>query len=316
MRALILSTGLIGGSIAKALVNAGWEIHATTRKPLEFKGITFYTDYTDLIQHYGSYDIICICSPRGKNYEIYKEMFEIASKLSTHDTLIVDVSSVQNQNNLFQLKYRNFIPCHPIAGSEKTGFENSSEEILQGRKCLVIHKNPPQKVLDFWHACGMIVDNSITSCMEHDRIFAKVSHLPQLISFNLPPEEKPEYKEFYRLKNSSREIWDEIFLHNWNWIFQGLLEFTKKDSEILNNEIFTNFEHIISRCFLEITTEREKKYAGTGFQTITSALLSNSTHNRKSIGEEYNKVNEYIKILDNTSKMLSNLVLSAPDTKE
>jgi prephenate dehydrogenase len=314
MRALILSTGLIGGSIAKALANAGWEIHATTRKPLQFEGINFHTEYDEIPML--EYDIICICSPRGKNYEIYKEMFELAHRFSTHNTFIIDVSSVQNQNNLFQLKYRNFVPCHPIAGSEKTGFENSSPEIVQGKKCLVIKKNPPKKVLDFWQACGMIVDNSITSCMEHDRIFAKISHLPQLISFNLPPEEKPEYTGFYRLKNSSQKIWDEIFLHNKDWIFEGLIEFARNDVQILSNEIFTNFEQMIGRCFLEITTEQEKKYGGNGFRTITSALSSDFTCNTKNINEHYDKVKEYIKILDDAAEMLSNLVLPTPDMKE
>lgn len=313
MKALIISAGLMGGSIAKALVKAGWEVHATTRKLLEFHGITFYTNFSQIPKI--DFDIICISSPRGQKYEIYKTMFTEASKLSTKNTFIVDISSVQNQNNFFQLKYSNFIPCHPIAGSEKTGFENSSPEILKDKKCLVIKENPPQKILDFWASCGMIVDNSITSCMEHDRIFAKVSHLPQLISFNLPPEEKPQYKEFYRLKNSSREIWDEIFLHNKDWIFQALLEFARKDSQILGNEVFTNYEQVISRGFLEITTEKEKSYAGSGFKTITSELHNANDHSTNLVEYE-DKIRKYIAILDNAAKMLSNLVLPTPDTKE
>ena len=297
MRALILSTGLIGGSIAKALANAGWEIHATTRKPLQFEGINFHTEYDEIPML--EYDIICICSPRGKNYEIYKEMFELAHRFSTHNTFIIDVSSVQNQNNLFQLKYRNFVPCHPIAGSEKTGFENSSPEIVQGKKCLVIKKNPPKKVLDFWQACGMIVDNSITSCMEHDRIFSKVSHLPQLISFCLPREEKPEYTGFYRLKNSSREIWDEIFLHNKDWIFEALHLLYMYNGGI-------TLEEDISNAFLRLVTDDEKKYAGTGFKTITSA--SNIVTDGSGYG--------IFDVVDRSIKYMSNLVLPTPDMKE
>jgi prephenate dehydrogenase len=269
MKALVISAGLMGGSITKALVKAGWEIHVTARTPLKYDGITFYTDFSHIPKI--DFDIICICSPRGRKYEIYEEMFAEASRLSTKNTFIVDISSVQNQNNLFQLKYPNFVPCHPIAGSEKTGFENSSPEILKGKKCLVVKENPPQKVLDFWHACGMVVDNSITSCMEHDRIFAKVSHLPQLISFNLPPEEKPQYKEFYRLKNSSREIWDEIFLHNRSSLLEALMEFQKQIHLYLFNDNTPHWEKIVGDIFLQITTEKEKSYAGSGFKTITVA---------------------------------------------
>ncbi|MFT4967318.1 MAG: prephenate dehydrogenase [Candidatus Deianiraeaceae bacterium] len=275
MRALVLSCGLIGGSVAKSLVNAGWEVHATTRKLLTFEGIKFYTENKDIPQI--DYDIICICSPRGKKYEIYHEMFALAESLSTFGTYIVDVSSVQNQNNLFQLKYHNFVPCHPIAGSETTGFENSSPEILKGKKCLVIKNNPPQEVLDFWQECGMIVDNTITSCMEHDRIFAKVSHLPQLLSFNFPKEEKPEYKEFYRLKYSSRAIWDEIFLHNRAWILeilQNMYGSIHCVSLTTGNEDVSNeggFERLISQSLNRIINDNDRMYAGTGLKTILSA---------------------------------------------
>ncbi len=311
MRALVLSCGLIGGSIAKSLVNEGWEVHATTRKLLTFEGIKFYTENKDIPQI--DYDIICICSPRGKKYEIYNEMFALAESLSKLGTYIVDVSSVQNQNNLFQLKYHNFVPCHPIAGSETTGFENSSPEILKGKKCLVVQNHPPHQVLDFWQACGMIVDNTITSCMEHDRIFAKVSHLPQLLSFNFPEEEKPEYKEFYRLKYSSRAIWDEIFLHNRAWILEGLVSLEKlcclasfnyikyhyngkgdlPDDSIFEGEYEPSFANLFHLCI----GKNEKIYAGTGLKSILSAS--------KEIPPTY--PTKVYNILDNGKKMLLNL---------
>ncbi len=281
----------MGGSIAKALVKAGWEVHATTRKLLEFHGITFYTNFSQIPKI--DFDIICISSPRGQKYEIYKTMFTEASKLSTKNTFIVDISSVQNQNNFFQLKYSNFIPCHPIAGSEKTGFENSSPEILKDKKCLVIKENPPQKILDFWASCGMIVDNSITSCMEHDRIFAKVSHLPQLISFNLPPEEKPQYKEFYRLKNSSREIWDEIFLHNSSWILEAFLNLTSSTPST-----GSSYEVLISHQFCNFVNNQETQYAGTGFKTITSAQgITNNI-------DDKNQWNKYMEVVSKTRDYL------------
>lgn len=264
MKALIVSSGLMGGSIAKALTLAGWDVHATARTSLKFDGIKFYTDFTQIPKL--SFDIICVCSPRGRHYEIYHKMFEEARNFSTESTIIVDISSVQNQNNFFQLRYSNFVPCHPIAGSEKTGFKNSSAEILKGKKCLIIKKNPPQEVIDFWKACGMAVDTSITSCMEHDRIFAKVSHIPQLISFSLPVPsiERPQYKEFYRLQNSSREVWDEIFLHNRSWILEALNNFLIPYTAITE-------EASISNAFDAFVTEEERKYAGSGFQAITSA---------------------------------------------
>lgn len=268
MKSLVISAGLMGGSIAKALVKFGWEVHATTRKFIKYDGISFYTNFDDIPKL--NYDVICVASPRGKNWEIYYEIFEKIQKFCNNETYIVDISSVQNENENLQKLYKNFVPCHPIAGTEKSGFENSSSEILFNKTCLVIKENPPEKVLQFWKDCGMVVNNQITSCQKHDIIFAKISHLPQLLSFHFPRNEQVEFKDFYRLKNSSKTIWNEIFLQNKENILKALQQFIKKFNEI-KNDAKSPWEVIISNVFQQITTDEEQSFSGSGFKTVTSA---------------------------------------------
>lgn len=266
MKALIVSCGLMGGSIAKALVKSGWEVHAISRTPLSFEGITFYTNISQVLHM--KFDVTCVCSPRGKKYEIYQSIFQELSIIQTD--FIVDISSVQSYNNYFRIKYYNFVPCHPIAGSEKTGFGNSSPEILQGKECLVIHKHPPEKVLNFWKDCGMKTDTTITCCREHDRIFAKVSHLPQIISFHFPTEEKPQFKNFYRLKHSSRDVWNEIFLHNKYFIIEAVNDFAKSFVLVGREHWFDGVDwEVAVSSVLQRTVGGLESYVGAGFRTIS-----------------------------------------------
>ncbi len=261
MRVLIYGAGLIGGSIAKALVLQGFEVFCINRTPIVFNGIKFFQTVEDLPNLH--FDIICVAIPRGRNYEIYQEAFGKIKNLSCD--FIVDCSSVQNQNEYLRGYFRGkFIPCHPIAGSEKVGFENSDAKILEGKSCIVIGSNPPKKVLDFWHACKMQTQ-IIQTTGQHDEIYAAVSHLPQLISFFLPEPREP-YTEFYRLKNSSREIWDEIFVHNYDNILPLFMSCYRWVRRHDNN---IHLEKLISNMFLKCTNNEFIKLSGTGFKTIT-----------------------------------------------
>ena len=299
MRVLIYGAGIIGGSIAKALVLQGFEVFSVNTTPLFFDGIKFFQTVEDLPNLH--FDIICVAVPRGRNYEIYQDAFGKIKNLSCD--FLVDCSSVQNQNEYLRGYFRGkFIPCHPIAGSEKVGFENSNAKILEGKSCIVIGANPPQKVLDFWHACKMET-RIIATTQQHDEIYAAVSHLPQLISFFLPEPREP-YTEFYRLKNSSRGIWDEIFVHNYNNIaplFGDCYHFLSfQDTDYL--------EKLIGNMFLECTNREFVQFSGTGFRTITMFADDGVIMRNRNESLALNKnITDLSKILQNAQNYLVEL---------
>ena len=75
--------------------------------------------------------------------------------------------------------------AHPMAGSEKTGWEHGSADLFAGRTCFVTPLPNAQPaatatVADFWRALGSEV--VIATPAEHDRIVAHISHLPQMVA--------------------------------------------------------------------------------------------------------------------------------------
>ncbi len=301
MKILIYGAGVIGGSIAKALILQGFEVFCINRSPLSFDGIKFFQSVEELPNVH--FDIICVAVPRGRNYEIYQETFGKIKDLSCD--FIVDCSSVQGQNEYLRGYFRGkFIPCHPIAGSEKVGFDNSDAKFLEGKSCIVIGINPPQAVINFWHACKMKT-RIIATYKEHDEIYAAVSHLPQLISFFLP-EPRELCTEFYRLKSSSRGIWDEIFLHNMENI-QPLLYILGANFigiNFISSDQNMPFEKIISKLLLNSTRSDYQSFAGTGFETVTSCEnISNVNCDERGIVHEIiNKAKIYLVELKKSHK--------------
>ncbi len=82
----------------------------------------------------------------------------------------------------------NFVPCHPIAGSETGGAGAARADLFQGRSVIVtpVDETDPDTVStveSFWRG----IDAAVTTQdpLTHDRIVAATSHLPHLVAFAL-----------------------------------------------------------------------------------------------------------------------------------
>jgi prephenate dehydrogenase len=78
-----------------------------------------------------------------------------------------------------------FLGSHPIAGSEKQGFEHADAELFAGRTCVItpLPEHRPEaiaRVTRFWEALGMTVVSR--SPAEHDRALAATSHVPHVVA--------------------------------------------------------------------------------------------------------------------------------------
>lgn len=236
----IIGLGLIGGSLAKALHKSGFcdNIYALSHQDEDIKkaydlGIIRNKNNSteDVIK---GADLIVLCCPLGKYEQVLKEI----KPFIEDGCLITDVGSVKYctlgivSSVLGEDKLKSFIPAHPIAGSEKSGFDASYDSLYQERKTIltptpVNNEQDIDKIEELWKACGSAIE--ISGAEEHDEIYAQISHLPQFLAFcYLNALMKVEgdvfkhdffisdkgFRKFFRLAYSSPYIWGDIFYFN------------------------------------------------------------------------------------------------------
>lgn len=240
-KTLIIGLGLIGGSFAKAIRKAkiSKEIFAVD---LELEEIELakndgvidggFDELTFLEDEISTFDLIVIATPLSA----YEEIF---FALKNVDVLVMDLGSIKNFN--FKNKPKNFVPCHPIAGSENNGFEHASADLFSGRKFVICAQNSAaKKVEEIVRKIGAIPE--FIEAKKHDEIFALVSHLPQFLSF-LTKEFSPKnienefFKKAFRLDNSSPEVWKDIFSMNEKNLEKFYLEFFENLEKNINSPL-------------------------------------------------------------------------------
>lgn len=137
------------------------------------------------------------------------------------------------------------IAGHPIAGTEYSGPDAGFASLFEDRWCILtpLPDTDPdalERLKAFWRACGSDVDEMDPD--HHDRVLAVVSHLPQLISYNIvgtasdleavTESEVIKYsasgfRDFTRLAASDPTMWRDVCLHNKEAILEMLARFSE-----------------------------------------------------------------------------------------
>ncbi len=187
-----------------------------------------------------SADLIILSAPVEVNIALLDEI----KLLAPPTTLVSDVSSTKSliARRAWELDLP-FIGMHPMAGKEQQGYHESHEELLQGRRVILCDDNSLLSgkkgtfLIELLHSAGCT-----TLCMtpdEHDRIIAKISHLPQLLSTLLMAycgdsisKSGPGFATFTRLAGSSWQIWQDIIATNSDNIAEELERFSTELTKI------------------------------------------------------------------------------------
>lgn len=229
--------GLIGGSIARALkrqkLDISVKVYTRRQNPdLETgvrEGIIDELLY-DMDERLSTCDIIFLCAPVLKNLDF----LPILKPLIKQDCILTDVGSVKH--NICERARElglagQFIGGHPMAGSEKTGYANSTDILLENAYYLLtpLPENAPEDVALMKELVGFTGANCVVLPSEdHDRITAAISHVPHIIAVTLVnmvrsndnEEENMKafaaggFKDITRIASSSPEMWQDICLAN------------------------------------------------------------------------------------------------------
>ena len=185
----------------------------------------------------------------------------VIKKISPHlkkDAIVTDVGSVKK--SLIRIAEKvlpdkiDFIPGHPIAGTEKSGPQSGFKGLFKNGYCILtpsskIKKESLRVVIKMWNLVGMKVDTMEADY--HDMVLAITSHIPHIIAYsivgtvsNLEKSIKKEvikyaasgFKDFTRIAASDPVMWRDILLLNKKSIL-NMLSIFKKDLAKLEQAI-------------------------------------------------------------------------------
>ena len=227
----IVGLGLMGGSFAKVVKKynlssnvLGYD-HNTNHQEqaLALNLVERIIDIDELL----TCDVIVLCIPVNA---IIKFM-PILEGIST-DTTIMDFGSTKKLivDNIPQSIRKNFVPAHPMTGTEKFGPSAAVDELYEGKTivlcdldiCNTLHK---ERVLSIFNAIAMRIVEMDSDT--HDVHACYMSHLPHAISYGLAntvmSHEDPKdiitlaaggFKDMSRIAHSSSLMWTDIFKQN------------------------------------------------------------------------------------------------------
>jgi len=245
----LIGVGLIGGSLSLALKKAGsvstvhaYDVNQDNGRYAAQAGIIDVFE-TDLAAAVSGADIVVIAVPVG----IVAEVAAALRKVVDPQTIITDVGSVKQSvvdsvEAAFGYLPANFVPGHPIAGTEKSGAAAAFDSLFESKKVMLTPTGASsdaaiKAVQDMWIATGAKVERMTAT--EHDAIFAATSHLPHMLAYSFVnaiasvdlSEEIFSYAagglhDFTRIASSNPVMWRDVCLHNREQILTVVDTFT------------------------------------------------------------------------------------------
>jgi prephenate dehydrogenase len=249
-RVTIFGVGLIGGSLALALKRAFPEIRiAGVDKPevLDRARRLKIIDAVTPGEVVGHDDLVVLATPVG-------EILKLLDQFTRNHRLVVDVGSTKL--TICRKAERlgvPFIGGHPMAGLEQSGPEAASADLFREAPFFLCPvQSTPAGAVDEIQAMvrAIYAIPRVITPEEHDRLVARISHLPQILSTLLADQTAP-HKEFAgpglrsmtRLAGSPFHIWRDIFKTSGS-LPQEAQAFIERLQRILDSMEGGNFDEI------------------------------------------------------------------------
>ncbi len=231
----VVGVGLIGGSFAAALKQAGavrevlgvGRNRASLDAALEGGLIDRAVGWAEA----GQADCILLAIPVGETEAVLRQL---APHLKAGAVVTVAGSTKLNVVAAARAalgdRFADFVPGHPIAGSERCGPGAARVDLYRGKRVVLTpqadtHADAVATVRLLWEAAGAEVETLDAGL--HDRVFAAVSHLPHLAAYALVDDLAQRadsdtcfrfaasgFRDFTRIAGSSPEMWRDIALAN------------------------------------------------------------------------------------------------------
>ena len=238
----ILAPGLLGASVARAArhYGAAKRIVLWARRPevrLQLKGQPWCDHVADSpADAVKGAQLVVLCAP-------VDQIVALAQQIAPHlspGAIVTDVGSVKGEICRLGTKAltagHHFVGSHPMAGSEKTGWEHGRADLFVRRTVFVTPLpetalKAVERVAAFWTA--LEADVATVAPDSHDEIVAHISHLPQVLASTLCAslaKRDPKWRNYgggglrdtSRIAGSDPKLWKTILEQNRDEVLRAL----------------------------------------------------------------------------------------------
>ncbi|MDT3844676.1 MAG: prephenate dehydrogenase/arogenate dehydrogenase family protein [Bacillota bacterium] len=268
-----IGLGLIGGSIARSIkrvdksvrIMAYMRTRASLEAALHDGTIDRILDRAD-DPALSECDIIYLCTP----VEYIASYLETIRPLLKDGAVISDVGSTKTEvhHTVSRLGMEAcFVGGHPMAGSEKTGYEHSNDHLLENAYYVITPTaSSPKALVDRIESIANMIGAIpiILDYQHHDEIVATISHLPHIIAASLvnlvrERDDKEQnmknlaaggFKDITRIASSSPIVWEQIAMTNTDNIVRVLEAYIASLNTTLD-KLKSHTEGYIEKMFTE-----------------------------------------------------------------
>jgi prephenate dehydrogenase len=246
----IVGVGMMGGSIALAALRAGYRVFLYDRMASEklagpkFREASVVNDLEELVLNSR---LIIAATPISALAQVGGAL----SELVRPHHVVSDVASVKGSvAEMLAVVLRNrceYVPAHPMAGSEKSGAEAARQNLFVGAVTLLCPELAAEAasvalVTGFWEKLGTRV--VLVSAVAHDQLVAVMSHLPHLVAALLVKHVAganraaldlcgPGFRDMTRIASGAPELWADILLSNADAVQEHLGAFKRELEEAM-----------------------------------------------------------------------------------
>lgn len=244
----VVGVGLIGGSLALALKEAGSVGHVVgigrglpnLETALRLGVVDSFTQ--DIAEGVADADVIFLATP----VQALGSLAKLAMPHLKPGAILTDGGSVKQavidaiEPHLRDDVY--FVPGHPIAGTENSGAEAAFATLYRDRRCILTPTAKTdaaalERMRFMWQVVGSQV--VIMDVEKHDRVLAAISHLPHMVAYalvnavgsydryneNILEYSAGGFRDFTRIASSDPTMWRDIALTNREALIEMMEQF-------------------------------------------------------------------------------------------
>ena len=276
MKIVIVGLGVIGGSFAMALNEAG------------YKDVFGIDTNPETIKKAEELGIIKKGSPNGEDFlkeadlviisiypRIVKTFVENNKDNFKDGAIITDATGIKGMfiNEIIKILPENvdFVFGHPMAGREKRGIDFASSKVFKGANYIItpIERNKEENIKlieNLAYEIGFKRVRRITPEF-HDEMIGFTSQLPHAMAVALINSDEEgrdtgsfigdSYRDLTRIANINEDLWSELFLGNKENLLKAINNF-ELQLDLVKKAIYDDDKEALKQYFIKSTKRREK----------------------------------------------------------